>query len=114
MVEDRRPPVSPSANQTREALLDACTAARPRGRIVVLGVCGKPDQFLRIAAVLKEPTMRFSVGYLPWEFTTVIEAYACGHIDPTPMLGRRFGLVVTADAFEHTASGLDGKVLVCP
>ena len=96
-------------------LLNGCAlATKPLGRVVILGVAAEPDTFFRVSAVLNELTFRFSVGYVPGEFTAVTDAFATGVIDPTPMLGERFSLDDTAAAFDHAATTPDGKVLVCP
>jgi (R,R)-butanediol dehydrogenase / meso-butanediol dehydrogenase / diacetyl reductase len=40
-----------------------------------------------VTALLKELTIRYSVCYRPDEFRQVIDVFASGTIDPTPMVG---------------------------
>jgi 2-desacetyl-2-hydroxyethyl bacteriochlorophyllide A dehydrogenase len=100
----------------RPGLLDECvTAARPRGRIVVAGVCGEQDRFWSIAALMKEVTIAFAVYYSPAEFRTVIEAFDGGTIDPAPLIGRVTEIARIDEQFELLASAsVSGKILVDP
>ena len=100
----------------KPGLLDACAAAaRTQGRVVVAGVCAEPDPFLPLVALLKELTVRFSVYYRPDEFRAVVEAFATGRVDPTPLVTRTVGLADLDQAFASLAtSPTDLKVLVDP
>ena len=72
----------------KPGLLDACiAAARPKGRIVVAGVCTEQDPFWSIAVLTKELTIHFAVYYTPDEFRTVLEAFGSGAIEPGRLCG---------------------------
>jgi (R,R)-butanediol dehydrogenase/meso-butanediol dehydrogenase/diacetyl reductase len=100
----------------RPELVQACQPAlRPRGRLVILGACSEPTQIEPITALLKELTIRYSVAYRPDEFREVIDAFASGAIDPTPMMGPALDLTRLGEAFELVRSGaVQGRVLVTP
>jgi (R,R)-butanediol dehydrogenase / meso-butanediol dehydrogenase / diacetyl reductase len=97
-------------------LLDAAVAAaRPKGRIVVAGVCTEQDPFWSMLALLKEVSIRFAVYYTPAEFGAVIDAFASGDIDPGRLVGRTVELAGLDDAFAALAAGsTSGKILVKP
>lgn len=91
----------------------AAPAARPRGRIVIAGACEQPISIEPIGGLLRELTFRFSVAYRPAEFTTVIDAFAGGQIDPGALLGPTVGLDQVDEAFDLVRAGAtDGRVLV--
>jgi len=100
----------------RPELVQACQPAlRPQGRLVILGACSSPTQIEPITALLKELTIRYSVAYRPDEFREVIDAFASGAIDPTPMMGPALDLTRLGEAFELVRSGaVQGRVLVTP
>jgi 2-desacetyl-2-hydroxyethyl bacteriochlorophyllide A dehydrogenase len=100
----------------KPGLLDACiAAARPRGRIVVAGTCIEPDPFMSVAALMKEVSINFAVYYAPGEFRTVIEAFASGQIDPSPLVGATMGLDALEEGFDALAAGATlGKILIQP
>jgi (R,R)-butanediol dehydrogenase/meso-butanediol dehydrogenase/diacetyl reductase len=100
----------------KPGLLDACIAAtRPKGRIVVAGVCTEQDPFWSMAALMKELTIHFAVYYTPHEFRTVIEAFASGAIEPDRLVGRTVGLNSLAQAFEALSeASTAGKILITP
>jgi 2-desacetyl-2-hydroxyethyl bacteriochlorophyllide A dehydrogenase len=100
----------------KPGLLDASAAAvRTQGRIVVAGVCAEPDPFVPLVALMKELTVRFAVYYRPDEFRAVVDAFATGRVDPTPLVTRTVGLADLDKAFASLAdSPRDLKVLVDP
>lgn len=100
----------------KPGLLDACVgAATTHGRIVVAGVCAEPDPYLPMMALLKELTIAFSVYYRPEEFRTVVDAFATGQIDPSPLLTRTVGLGDLDDVFASLSTSPDDiKVVVDP
>ncbi len=100
----------------KPGLLDAAVAAsRPKGRIVVAGVCTEQDPFWSMLALLKEVSISFAVYYTPAEFRAVIDAFAGGTIDPGQLVGRTVDLVALDDAFAALADGsTSGKILVRP
>ncbi len=91
----------------------AALAAGARGRIVIAGACEQPVSIEPISALLKELTLRFSVGYQASEFQTVIDAFATRAIDPALVVGPTLGLDRIGDAFELVrTAGVEGRVLV--
>jgi threonine dehydrogenase-like Zn-dependent dehydrogenase len=100
----------------KPGLLNACVAAaRTKGRIVVAGVCPEPTPLASVAALMKEVSVGFAVYYTTGEFRAVIEAFATGVIDPSPLLARRFDLSLINDAFDDLARTASGaKILVDP
>jgi (R,R)-butanediol dehydrogenase / meso-butanediol dehydrogenase / diacetyl reductase len=100
----------------RPELVEACVApARARGRITIAGACEQPINVEPISGLLKELTFRFALAYQPIDFTSVIDAFATGFIDPTSMVGPVVDLSRVGGAFEmvRTASAV-GRVLVAP
>jgi len=70
---------------------------------------------MSVAALLKEVSIGFAVYYTPAEFRTVIDAFATGRIDPSPLVSHRVDLANVNDAFDdltHASAG--GKILVEP
>lgn len=100
----------------KPGLLDTCVAATAtKGRIVVAGVCFEPDPYVPMMALLKELTVAFSVYYRPDEFREVIDAFAQGRIDPTPLVTSRLALDQVDAAFDRLAHDpTDSKILVDP
>jgi 2-desacetyl-2-hydroxyethyl bacteriochlorophyllide A dehydrogenase len=100
----------------KPGLLDGCVAAaRPRGRVVVAGVCLEPAPLTAFVALMKEVTIGFAVYYTPAEFTEVIEAFANGRVNPSPLASRRLRLPSLNDAVDdlkRTAGA--GKILIEP
>jgi (R,R)-butanediol dehydrogenase / meso-butanediol dehydrogenase / diacetyl reductase len=100
----------------RPELVQACQPAlRPRGRLVVAGACAEPTTIEPITALLKELTVRYSVAYSTDEFREVVAAFGDGVIDPSPMIGPKFGLEQVAEAFDAVREArAQGRVSVTP
>jgi 2-desacetyl-2-hydroxyethyl bacteriochlorophyllide A dehydrogenase len=100
----------------KPGLLNACiTATRPKGSIVVAGVCTEQDPFWSIAALMKELTIRFAVYYTPDEFRSVIDAFGSGAVEPAGLMGRTMKLDALPEAFEMLRAGsIAGKILIDP
>jgi 2-desacetyl-2-hydroxyethyl bacteriochlorophyllide A dehydrogenase len=100
----------------KPGLLDTCVGATAtKGRVVVAGVCVEPDPYLPVLALLKELRVSFSVYYRPEEFREVIDAFAQGRIDPTPLVTDTIGLEELDQAFSRLATDpTDCKILVDP
>ena len=100
----------------KPGLLDGCVAAaRPRGRVVVAGLCMEPSPLTSIAALMKEVSISFAVYYTPAEFQAVIESFADGRIDPALLVSRRLGLTRLNDAADDLARTAAGaKTLIEP
>ncbi len=90
-------------------------ALRPRGRLVVAGACAEPTTIEPITALLKELTVRYSVAYSTDEFREVLAAFGDGVIDPSPMVGPKFGLEHITKAFDAVREArVQGRVSVTP
>ena len=82
---------------------------------MVAGVCMEPAPVPSLAALMKELTIRFAVYYTPDEFRTVIDVFATGRIDPSPLVARSVDLARVEEAFDDlTRASADGKILVTP
>lgn len=98
-------------------LLDPCVSATAgRGRVVIAGAHEGPVKFENpVGALLKELTIRFSVAYRPGDFRAVVEAFATGVVDPSPLAGPLVGIDRLADAFDMVrTAATGGRVLVLP
>lgn len=100
----------------RPELVMACQPAlRPRGNLVVAGVCAEPTTIEPITALIKELTVRYSVAYSPDEFREVVAAFGSGDIDPTRTAGPSFGLDRVTEAFAAVREArVHGRVSVTP
>jgi len=97
-------------------MTSACVgAAKLHGRVVIAGVCTKPDPYVPIAAVMKELTMDFVVYYTRREFFAVADALDQGAVDAAIFVTKRVGLAGADDAFiELTEAKDQRKILVLP
>lgn len=91
------------------------TAAPPRSRIVVVGVCMQPDEFHPAMAINKEIELRFAFGYDPGEFRDTLHMIAEGRVDPAPLITGTVGLGGVEAAFTALAHpDLHAKILIDP
>ncbi|BBH70138.1 dehydrogenase [Actinoplanes sp. OR16] len=91
------------------------TRAPFRSRVVVVGVCMKPDTFRPTMASNKEIDLRFSFCYDPVEFREALRMVARRRIDPRPLLTGVVGLGGVAEAFEELGrADQHAKMLVDP
>ena len=97
-------------------LLDASVnAARPKGRIVIAGVCLDHDPFFQATALMKEVSVHFAVYYAPADFRSVVVALEAGTIEAAPLVGETRPLVELDAAFDAlAASTTTGKILIAP
>ena len=72
-------------------------------RIVVAGVCMKPDHFRPVMAINKEIDLRFVMGYDPLEFRNTLYMLADGKIDVSALVTGTVGLGGVAMAFDALA-----------
>jgi 2-desacetyl-2-hydroxyethyl bacteriochlorophyllide A dehydrogenase len=100
----------------KPGLLDGCVAAaRPRGRVVVAGLCLQPTPLSCMAALMKEASIGFAVYYTPQEFGEVVAAFASGRVNPGPLVSRRLRLADLNDAVDDLAAAAAGaKTLIEP
>ncbi|HTO52937.1 MAG TPA: zinc-binding dehydrogenase [Myxococcota bacterium] len=86
-------------------LLQQCIGmTRPRGRVVVVGVCMQPDMIFPALAVIKEVDVRFVVAYQRSDFELAIEMLDRGRIEAHDMITDIVGLSAFPSAFEALKS----------
>jgi threonine dehydrogenase-like Zn-dependent dehydrogenase len=86
-----------------------------KGRVVIAGVCGKPDSIQPIAALMKEVNLRFVVFYTLQEFLLAARALAAGEIAADQLIAGEIGFDQFDETFSSLADGrLRGKYLVLP
>jgi (R,R)-butanediol dehydrogenase / meso-butanediol dehydrogenase / diacetyl reductase len=97
-------------------MTDACIgASTTHGRVIIAGVCTKPDPYVPIGAVMKELSVAFAVYYTRREFFSVVDALARGAVDAEPFVTQRVGLGGANDAFHAlTDAKEERKILVLP
>jgi (R,R)-butanediol dehydrogenase / meso-butanediol dehydrogenase / diacetyl reductase len=97
-------------------MTDACIgAATTHGRVVIAGVCTKPDPYVPIGAVMKELSVAFAVYYTRREFFSVVDALGRGAVDAAPFVTQRVGLAGANDAFHALTDAKEQrKILVLP
>jgi (R,R)-butanediol dehydrogenase/meso-butanediol dehydrogenase/diacetyl reductase len=90
-------------------------AVATHGKVVIVGVCSKPDPFVPIVALMKELTMHFVVYYRSADYRYTIDMVNAGRINALPMVSERIGLDAFPAMFEslkHPTTQC--KVLVLP
>jgi 2-desacetyl-2-hydroxyethyl bacteriochlorophyllide A dehydrogenase len=93
----------------------AVEAAGVRGRVVVAGVCLKPDPIVPLTALMKELELRFAVYYRAGEFMAAASLLAADEVDLASLVTGRVGLDGLGDAFAGLLSGsAERKIVVTP
>jgi (R,R)-butanediol dehydrogenase/meso-butanediol dehydrogenase/diacetyl reductase len=88
---------------------------RPRGRIVVLGLCTAPDRMDSFRAICKEVQVIMSVFFDMHEFAQAIEALESGRYRPQNLVSDVVSLDAMPEAFEALRNRTtECKVLVDP
>ena len=86
------------------------------GRMSLLGLPDRPVTLdLNDQVIFKEARLQGITGremFRTWQQTTTL--LSTGRVDVTPVITHRFGLEEFAAAFETTASGVAGKVILLP
>lgn len=97
-------------------LLRTCMdLATIHGRIVVVGVNRHEDTILPRIGIRKELSIHFSLGYVPADFTLVLDLVTTGRIDPAAFVSAVIGLDELPDMFERLRRpNPHAKVLVDP
>lgn len=89
--------------------------ARPKGQVVVVGVCMQSDAWKPGSAMQKALTFRFSLGYRVRHFELAVDLLAAGRIQSAAMITRTVGFEQFAAAFEALKRpGSDCKVILEP
>ncbi len=92
----------------------AMDAVKPRGRIIVVGVCMEEDRFMPVVGINKALTIKFSVAYTREDFQETLDAFGSGSIDTTPLVTRTVDLGELPEEIARITAGdqLNCKVLV--
>ncbi len=100
----------------RPGMIDHCISlVRPRGKVVVLGLCTAPDHMDSFRAISKEVTIIMSVFFNMHEFANSIDALDSGRFAPQNLISDRVGLKDMPEAFEALRKRTTQcKVLVDP
>jgi 2-desacetyl-2-hydroxyethyl bacteriochlorophyllide A dehydrogenase len=104
------------ATGTESGIAAALRTAGDGGRVVVLGLCGRPALPVDLdSLVLRDLTVIGSLGS-PGVWPEVIDLVATGQVTPSVIIGHRFTLNDAAEAFAHAngAGATTGKVIVYP
>lgn len=84
-----------------------------QGKVMVCGVCTKPDSFVPLAALAKEVCLQWALGYQKRDFEVVLDLIASGRIDPSPMISHIIGFDELPARFEALRQPTDEcKVLI--
>ena len=81
-------------------LMNAMGEAPRGGRIVVAGVCQKPDMIMPLIGIVKEIAIQFVLGYRPADFDYVIAMIASDRVDVEHMITDIVDLDALPSAFE--------------
>lgn len=95
-------------------LQQAMELATRGGRVVVVGVCMKPDTIYPMVGINKQLALQFVLGYTPEEYAEALTALGDGTIDTAPMVTRTVSLDELPAAFESLADPRDCKVVLVP
>jgi 2-desacetyl-2-hydroxyethyl bacteriochlorophyllide A dehydrogenase len=90
----------------------AMNLVAPRGRVVVVGACMTPDQFLPMTGIGKHLTLQFVLAYTRDEVAETLTALSEGRIDPSGLVTRTVSLDELPAAFRSLSDPTDCKVLV--
>ncbi|NBC36717.1 alcohol dehydrogenase catalytic domain-containing protein [Novosphingobium sp. FSY-8] len=86
-----------------------------RGRIVLLGLCTRPDSLNTFAMLQKEVTLITSAFFLQQEYEAALDALASGAAEPRHLVTDTISLDATPDRFEALRKRThDCKVLIAP
>lgn len=85
----------------KPGLIDHCIdLVRPRGKVVVLGLCTAPDHMDSFRAISKEVVIVMSVFFNMHEFATAIDALDSGRYAPQNLISETVALSDMPAAFE--------------
>lgn len=100
----------------KPGLIDRCIElVRPRGTVVVLGLCTVPDQIHPFTAISKEVRIQMAVFYDLSNFENAAHSLDAGYVEPRAMITDRIGLSDLPDHFEALRNrSSQCKVIVSP
>ncbi|MDB5524919.1 MAG: gutB 1 [Rhizobium sp.] len=85
----------------KPGMIDHCIGlVRPRGKVVVLGLCTARDHMDSFRAISKEVNIIMSVFFNIHEFATAIDALDSGRYAPQNLISETVSLATMPDAFE--------------
>ena len=97
-------------------MIQRCIAMAPKeSRIVVVGLCMKPDQFEPMQCILKSLKLIFAFGYSVEDYAEIVKLLGQGRITAKPLISHRIGLEELPAMFESMRRPTDQiKVIVKP
>jgi len=106
------PPVVFECVGVEGTLQEAIDVVARQGRIIVVGVCMRPDSIRPMAGITKHVTLQFVLGYSADEYAEALAALADGSIDTAPMVTRNVTLDELPATFLSLANPRDCKVVL--
>lgn len=93
----------------------AMEIVRPRGTVVVAGLCMQQDTFRPASGLMKQLRMAFSAAYSVGDFETTVAALGSGDLTPRDMITSVISLDALPMAFEAMRRGTDQcKIMIDP
>lgn len=97
------------------ALMSAMTAIKPRGTLLVAGMCPHPDLILPSIGLIKELAIQFSAAYSKDDFARTAAALVAPNRSWMPMVEKTISLPELPDMFQALRRGRkSNKILVDP
>jgi len=96
-------------------IAQAVEQVRPRGTILLLGLCTQPDSFNSFAMLSKEVRLVTSAFFHRQEYEAALDALCAGALELRHLVSDTIGLAETPDRFEALRKRThDCKVLINP
>ena len=96
-------------------IAQAVRQVRPRGTILLLGLCNQPDMFNSFAMLSKEVRLVTSAFFTRGEYEAALDALDRGAPEPRALVTQTIGLEATPDIFESLKRRTSQcKVLIAP
>jgi len=106
------PPVVFECVGVEGTLQQAIDVVARQGRVIVVGVCMRPDTIRPMAGITKHLTLQFVLGYTADEYAESLAALADSTVDTAPMVTRRVTLDELPATFQSLANPSDCKVVL--
>jgi (R,R)-butanediol dehydrogenase / meso-butanediol dehydrogenase / diacetyl reductase len=81
-------------------IAQAIEHVRPKGKVLIQGLCTRPDSFVPFRAINKECTLQFSNFFKTQEFETSLDILSMGTVEPRALITGTIGLDELPNAFE--------------
>lgn len=92
---------------------EAIMLCRPRGTMVLVGVCMEPESIVNAFWQLREVNIVTTMGFDQHELEMNRDLIAAGKIDPTPLITERIDLAAVPDAFERLSHpNTESKIVI--